>query len=115
YYYEIYSSSYRGTEKRENANEEVKVEEARGAGKSSSTWARLRAQEKIFEVDVLRCTKCGGEMKVIAFIIEQKSVKKILDHIGEKTKRAPPLRPPSSPHHPILSRKKSTKIHKNAS
>ncbi|MCP5006101.1 MAG: hypothetical protein GY941_19500, partial [Planctomycetes bacterium] len=50
-----------------------------------------RLIQKIFEVDVLRCAKCGGEMKVIAFIIEQKSVRKILDHIGEKTKRAPPL------------------------
>ncbi|MCP5007533.1 MAG: hypothetical protein GY941_26890, partial [Planctomycetes bacterium] len=91
YYYGIYSSSYRGKEKRENANEEVKVEEVRGAGKSNSTWARLI--QKIFEVDVLRCTKCGSEMKVIVFIIEQKSVRKILDHIGEKTKRAPPLSP----------------------
>ncbi len=91
YYYGIYSSSYRGKEKRENANEEVQVEEVRGTGKSNSTWARLI--QKIFEVDVLRCTKCGGEMKVIAFITEQKSVRKILDHIGEKTKRAPPLSP----------------------
>ncbi|MCP5008141.1 MAG: hypothetical protein GY941_30020 [Planctomycetes bacterium] len=93
YYYEIYSSSYRGKEKRENANEEVKVEveAVRGAGKTNSTWARLI--QKIFEVDVLRCTKCGGEMKVIAFITEQRSVRKILDHIGEKTKRAPPLSP----------------------
>ncbi len=32
-------------------------------------------------------------MKVIAFITEQRSVRTILDHIGEKTKRAPPLSP----------------------
>ena len=74
---------------------EVKVEEDKGIGKASSTWARLI--RKIFEVDVLRCTKCGGEMKIIAFIIKQNSVKKILDHIGEQTKRAPPLRQSFSP------------------
>jgi hypothetical protein len=93
YFYGVYSSSYRGKEKRENADGEVavEVEESRGTGKASSTWARLI--RKIFEVDPLRCKKCGGEMKVIAFITEEKSVKRILKHIGEQTQRAPPLHP----------------------
>lgn len=30
-----------------------------------------RLIRKIFEVDVLRCKKCGGEMKVIAFITQR--------------------------------------------
>jgi len=67
----------------------------RGIGQASSTWARLI--RKIFEVDVLRCKKCGGEMKIVAFITEEKSVKKILNHIGEQTQRAPPLRQTPSP------------------
>ncbi len=95
YYYGLYSSSHRGKVKRENGDGEVKVEEVNGNGKASSTWARLIL--KIFEVDPLRCKKCGGEMKVIAFITEEKSVKRILNHIGEQTKRAPPLRTPLSP------------------
>ena len=36
-------------------------------------------------------------MKVIVFFSEEKSVKRILNHIGEQTKRAPPLRRPLSP------------------
>ena len=72
YYYGIYSSSYRGKEKGENTEKKVEVEEARATGKASATWARLI--HKIFEVDVLCCKKCGGEMKVIAFITEGKSV-----------------------------------------
>ncbi len=39
------------------------------------------------------CPKCGGEMRIIAFIEDYKIVKKILDHLGiyefEK-KRSPP-------------------------
>ena len=60
YYYGIYSSSYRGKEKKENTDEVVEVEEVRATGKASSTWARLI--RKIFEVDVLCCKKCGGEI-----------------------------------------------------
>ncbi len=70
YYYGLYSSSHRGKVIRENGDGEVKVEEVNGNGKASSTWARLIL--KIFEVDPLRCEKCGGEMKVIAFITEEK-------------------------------------------
>ena len=97
YYYGIYSSSWRGKEKRENADKDKapEVEEIRGISKASSTWARLI--RKIFEVDVLRCKKCGGEMKVIAFITEEKSVRRILNHIGEQTQRGPPLRQTHSP------------------
>ena len=36
-------------------------------------------------------------MKVIPFIIKKKSLKKILNHIGEQTKKAPPLRRSLSP------------------
>lgn len=93
YYYGIYSSSYRGKEKRENADDEdeMEIEEVTGTPKASSTWARLI--RKIFEIDPLRCKKCGGEMKIIAFVTDFHETKKILKHIGEETQRAPPLSP----------------------
>lgn len=91
YYYGVYSSSYRGKEKRENTDEKLEVEEVKGAGKASSTWARLI--RKIFEVDVLCCKKCGGEMKVIAFITRHSETRKMLKHIKEETLRPPPLVP----------------------
>ena len=52
-----------------------------------STWARLIA--KIYEVDPLVCTKCGGEMKVVAVIMETTEVEKILKHLV-KTGKSPP-------------------------
>ena len=36
--------------------------------KKTSTWAKLIA--KVYEVDPLVCTKCGGEMKVVAVIMD---------------------------------------------
>ncbi|MGA1826462.1 MAG: transposase [bacterium] len=47
-YFGVYSSSYRGKEKRENTGyAKAIVEEKKGKGKASSTWARLI--QKIFE------------------------------------------------------------------
>jgi hypothetical protein len=55
------------------------------------SWARLI--QKIYEVDPLICPKCGGEMRIIAFIEDYRVIKKILDYLkiyefGKK--RAPP-------------------------
>ena len=94
YYYGIYSSSHRGKERRENrcnqSIERYRIQETKGAGKASSTWARLI--HCIFEVNPLRCIKCGGNMRVIAFITDYQTTKSILKHIGEETIRPPPLR-----------------------
>jgi hypothetical protein len=92
FYYGIYSSSYRGKEVRqERDGASVDVEEVKGKGKVSSTWARLI--QKIFEIGPLLCPKCGKEMKLVAFITNFDETKKILKHIGEETQRAPPLSP----------------------
>ncbi|MGA1869533.1 MAG: hypothetical protein ACMUJM_13420 [bacterium] len=92
FYYGIYSSSYRGKEKRqEHDGASVDVEEIKGKGKVSSTWARLI--QKIFEIGPLVCSQCGKEIKLIAFITDLKKTQKILQHIGEETQRAPPLSP----------------------
>jgi len=58
-------------------------------------WARLI--QKIYEVDPLLCPKCGGTMRVIAFIEEQAVIEKILKHLGLwlVNPRAPPRRPTS--------------------
>ena len=54
---------------------------------AKSTWARLIA--KIYEVDPLVCTKCGGEMKVVAVIMDSVELEKILKHLV-KTGKSPP-------------------------
>jgi hypothetical protein len=48
--------------------------------RSSPTWPRLIA--KIYQVDPLVCTRCGQKMQMIAFLADQLSIKRILDHLG---------------------------------
>jgi hypothetical protein len=61
--------------------------------KSRMTWAALI--KCVFEVDPLKCPRCGGTMKVISFIECHQSdvIEKILKHCGlwiETPPRAPP-------------------------
>jgi hypothetical protein len=55
------------------------------------TWAQLLA--RVYGVDALRCSRCGGRMRIIAFITDPEVVEKILRHIGkwgEGRARGPP-------------------------
>jgi hypothetical protein len=36
---------------------------------------------KVYEVDPMLCPKCGGTMKVIAFITDYEAVDRIIDHL----------------------------------
>ena len=53
-------------------------------------WALLLAH--IYEVLPLVCPKCGGEMRIIAFINDGLMIRKILDHMVEPTS-APRIAP----------------------
>jgi hypothetical protein len=44
----------------------------------------------------LMCPKCGGEMRIIAFITEAIVIREILSHLGEPTS-PPRLRPARGP------------------
>ncbi|NIS83238.1 MAG: hypothetical protein GTO14_24230 [Anaerolineales bacterium] len=55
------------------------------------SWAQLI--RRVYQTDPLKCD-CGGELRVIAFITDQKVIRKILDHL-QSTKQYP--RPPPSP------------------
>ena len=74
---------------------EIKRLPAPSDGRSSSTWARMI--RKVFEVDPLVCPKCGAEMEIIAFIMDDHVIRKILEHLEIDAKlpvpapsRAPP-------------------------
>ena len=54
---------------------------------SRSAWARLLA--KVYEVDPLRCTRCGSQMRVLAVMTDPQQVLRILRHLI-KTGAAPP-------------------------
>jgi len=49
------------------------------AKESRSAWARLLA--KVYEVDPLRCTRCGSSMRVLAVITDPPQVLRILRHL----------------------------------
>jgi hypothetical protein len=53
------------------------------------SWARLI--KRVYQTDPLKC-KCGGTLRVIAFITEHKVIRKILDHLDKRNRdaRAPP-------------------------
>jgi len=51
------------------------------------SWATLL--KLVFEIDMEHCPNCGGELKIIAAILEQPVIEKILTHLGLQA-RAPP-------------------------
>jgi hypothetical protein len=54
------------------------------------SWAKLL--KRVFDLDLEHCPNCGGELKVIAAILEQPVIEKILTHLGLQA-RAPPRAP----------------------
>ena len=46
--------------------------------------------KRVFEIDMEHCPNCGGELKIIAAILEV--IEKILTHLGLQA-RAPPRAP----------------------
>ena len=58
--------------------------------KCRMTWAALI--KAVYEVDPLKCPKCGGTMKIISFIEDDATIQKILKHCGKWKKEIP--RPP---------------------
>ena len=56
------------------------------------SWAQLI--KRVYEVDPLVCPKCGGEMRIIAFIIDHVVVDAILRHLA-KTEAQSPRGPPT--------------------
>ncbi len=65
---------------------EVQSQEVKGGAKRSA-WARLI--QKVYGIDPLICSKCGSEMRIIAFIMEPEQIDRIMQHLI-KNGRAPP-------------------------
>ena len=70
-------------------------EVGRAAKAAGRAWAACL--KKIFEVDPVKCVKCGGEMKVVSVILDDRELDRILAHQGwptefpkTKASRAPP-------------------------
>jgi hypothetical protein len=55
----------------------------------SMSWARLL--RKVYEIDPLLCSYCGGELKIVAFITELSSVRRFLKGISVEPREPEPL------------------------
>ena len=58
----------------------------------SKGWAEMI--RKVYEVDPMVCPKCGGRMKVVAFITEYAVADRIIDHLMKLTFAAAKPPPP---------------------
>ncbi len=54
------------------------------------SWAKLL--KRVLEIDMEHCPNCGGQLKIIAVILEAPVIEKILTHLGLQA-RAPPRAP----------------------
>ena len=57
------------------------------------TWARLL--KRVFAMDIEKCLKCGGPVRIIASIEDPDVIQKILQHLcldqpGDTQNRSPP-------------------------
>ena len=68
--------------------------------KCRMTWAALI--KAVYEVDPLKCPKCGGTMKIVAFIEEDDVIRKILKHCNLWKEPAP--RPPPQQKAPSVAK-----------
>ncbi len=68
------------------------------ASRSFSRHPTLRAEllARVYGVFALKCSGCGGRVRLIGFITEPATVRQILAHVGEPT-TAPAIAPARSP------------------
>ena len=51
------------------------------------SWAKLLERE--FDLDLGRCPSCGGELEIMAAILEQPVIEKIPTHLGLQARAQP--------------------------
>jgi hypothetical protein len=68
----------------------VEPADAAQPARCEPSWAKLL--KRVFELDLEHCPNCAGELKIIAAILEQPVIEKILTHLGLQA-RAPPRAP----------------------
>jgi len=84
FYYGWYSNASRGKRRKAQGEGEAPdtIEEVNEVSASAAkrAWARLIKQ--VYEVDPLVCPRCGGAMRILAFIEQPEVIAKILAHLG---------------------------------
>jgi len=79
-YYGLYANAHRGKVKKASLSPSVfRIVEAELRLLPSKGWAAMI--RKVYEVDPMLCPKCGGRMKVIAFLTDFSVVDRIIGHL----------------------------------
>jgi hypothetical protein len=79
----------RGQRPAEEVDSPADQEEAPKKRRCSPSWARLIS--KVYQADPLVCRQCGGPLKAVAYVTDELSITRILNHLGLSP---PPLEKP---------------------
>ena len=88
HFYAHYANRVRGERPSEEPGRQKHEQEQPKKRRCSPSWARLIA--KVFQADPLVCKRCGGPLKVVAYITDTVAIRRILDHLGLSTPEKPP-------------------------
>jgi len=79
-YYGLYANAHRGKVRKTVVSPvTLRMSEEDRKSVPSKGWAAMI--RKVYEVDPMVCPKCGGTMKVVAFITDYAVVDRIIDHL----------------------------------
>ncbi len=79
-YYGLYANAHRGKVRKASlAAFPLRIVEEELRRVPSKGWAAMI--RKVYEVDPMVCPRCGGAMKVVAFLTENAVVDKIIEHL----------------------------------
>ncbi|MCD4776167.1 MAG: hypothetical protein K8S15_08995 [Candidatus Aegiribacteria sp.] len=98
-YYGFYSQAWRGRERRQGILPTAATEEEPASMKDRSSCSRWRRQlwavllKKVWDINALKCPKCGGQMKVISVIEQPSVIRRILKHLDLWEDPRPPPEP----------------------
>jgi hypothetical protein len=81
-YYGLYANAHRGKVRKASLVPAALGMIEEPAAVPSKGWAEMI--RKVYEVDPLICPRCGGRMKVVAFLTEPSVVDRIIRHLGLK-------------------------------
>ena len=72
----------------QSTRQSIRLSTRRSPHPRAYSWAELL--KRVFQVDILECTSCGGRMRIIAAIHCPEAIRKILDCLGIPW-RSPPV------------------------
>ena len=86
--YAHYANRVRGERPPEEVTSHGDDQEQPKKRRCSASWARLIS--KVFQADPLVCKRCGGPLKVVAYITDTVAIRQILDHLDLSPLEKPP-------------------------